>query len=472
MTTITDQQNTAEEREFKLPKLTTAQLINFCIGFFGLQFAWQMRILLSGPVTESLGASPFLFSLIWLAGPFTGLVVQPIIGAISDNTVTRFGRRKPFLLGGAILCSIALWAFPNSAKIAAFFGSLIHSDVPVWGGLLVAALLIWVIDACINASQGPYRALVPDTMPQEQHSLANSYLSLAIGLGSVVASGSAWFMKAVFDYQLSIEFQYVMAALAFSLAVIWTCITTKEYTKNIKKDENKDEPKVEKMTFFESLKTFFSCAEVYKICAVQFFTWMGVISMLIYFTNFSVHNIFNVPDLTTVSETVKNSYAAQNQAGTNFSSFCFAIFNLVCFVVSVPIGLLASRFGNKIIHTVALLLMAVAFLGLAFTVNHTYVAVLMGLAGIGWASLLALPFAMLSEYIQKGTEGAVMGIFNLFIAGPQVISSIVLGFVIMKSPMTTPDGLLNYHWEYAFLAAGICILIAALMTPFIKEKKA
>ena len=136
MTTTTDKQNPAEEKGFKFPKLTTMQLINFCIGFFGLQFAWQMRILLSGPVTESLGASPFLFSLIWLAGPFTGLVVQPVIGAISDNISTPFGRRKPFLLGGAILCSLALWAFPNSGKIADFLGKLVHSDVPIWGGLL------------------------------------------------------------------------------------------------------------------------------------------------------------------------------------------------------------------------------------------------------------------------------------------------------------------------------------------------
>ncbi len=466
MSTATTQQSSSESKEFKLPKLTTMQLINFCIGFFGLQFAWQMRIILSGPVTESLGASPFLFSLIWLAGPITGLLVQPVIGAISDNTVTRFGRRKPFLLAGALLASLALWAFPNSAKIASWISSVIHSDVPVWTGLLVAALLIWVIDGCVNASQGPYRALVPDTVPQEQHALANSYLSLAIGLGSVVAAGTAWFLKAVFDYQMSIEAQYVMAALAFTLAVIWTCLTTKEYTNNIKKDETK----TEKIGFFVSLKTFFSSVEVYKICAVQFFTWMGVISMFIYFTNFAVHNVFGVPDLTTASEAVKTAFLAKNQEGTNFSSLCFALFNLVCFVVSVPIGLLASRFGNKIIHTVALIIMSIAFLGLAFTVNPTKIAILMSLAGVGWASLLALPFAMLSEYIQKGTEGAVMGIFNLFIAGPQVISSILLGSIIMQSPMKTAVGM-NYHWEYAFLVAGVSLLIAAVITPFIKEKQ-
>ena len=457
------------EQQSGLRKLTTLQLLNFCLGFFGLQFAWQMRIILSGPVTEGLGASPFIFGLIWLAGPVTGMVVQPIIGAMSDSTNTIFGRRRPYLMLGAILAAIALWAFPNSEGIANILAAKLHIGLPEFGGLIVAAIMIWVIDACINASQGPYRALVPDTMPQEQHALANSYLSLSIGLGSVVASGAAWFMKTVFNYQLSVETQFIMAALAFSLAVIWTCLTTKEYITKVKTTEEKTTQ--EKQTFLQSLKAFFSDIEVYKVCAIQFFTWMGVISMLIYFTNFSVHNVFGVPDLTSVSESVKQSYESKLLDGTNFSSFCFAIFNLVCFLCSIPIGILASKFGNKKVHTVALLLMAAAFTGLAFTVNQTYVAILMGLAGVGWASLLALPFAMLSEYIQKGTEGSAMGIFNLFIAGPQVISSIVLGAVIAKSPMTT-DGLLNYHWEYAFLAAGICILIAAIMTPFIKEKKA
>ena len=171
----------------ELKKFSTAQFLNFCLGFFGLQFAWQMRIILSGPVTESLGASPFLYGLIWLAGPFTGMVVQPIVGALSDKTVSPFGRRRPYLLGGAIIASLALWLFPNSGSIANCLQ--VHTGVSLspLTGLLIAAIMIWVIDACINIAQGPYRALIPDVVPQEQHSLANSYISLAIGLGSVVA---------------------------------------------------------------------------------------------------------------------------------------------------------------------------------------------------------------------------------------------------------------------------------------------
>ena len=211
-----------------LRRLTWVQLLNFCLGFLGLQFAWQMRIILSGPVTESLGASPFLFGLIWLAGPVTGMVVQPLIGALSDSTYTKFGRRRPYILGGAILASISLWLFPNSGRIVESIGSALNIDFPVFSGLLFAAIMIWVIDACINAAQGPYRAIIPDTIVPEQHAIANSFLIFAIGLGSVIAAGTAPFLKMVFHYQMSIEAQFIMAAIAFSGATIWTCMTIKE----------------------------------------------------------------------------------------------------------------------------------------------------------------------------------------------------------------------------------------------------
>src|SRR5574344_65195 len=133
-----------------LKKFSTMQLLNFALGFFGLQFAWQMRIILSGPVTEGLGASPFIFGLIWLAGPFTGMVVQPIIGALSDKTHSRFGRRRPYLFWGAVFASLALIIFPNSGNIAQFISNKFHIALPTFSALLIAAIMIWVIDACIN----------------------------------------------------------------------------------------------------------------------------------------------------------------------------------------------------------------------------------------------------------------------------------------------------------------------------------
>ena len=152
--------------EKKLPKFTVWQFLNLCIGAIGLQFAWSMQINLTGRVTEPLGATPLILGLIWLAGPITGIIVQPIVGAMSDNIWTRFGRRRPFLLIGAILGGMALIFMPYSPT------------------LLMAACMLWIIDICVNVSQGPHRALIPDNVPAEQHAVANSFISFGFGMGA------------------------------------------------------------------------------------------------------------------------------------------------------------------------------------------------------------------------------------------------------------------------------------------------
>ena len=456
-----------------LKPFSTIQLLNFCLGFFGLQFAWQMRIILSGPVTEGLGASPFLFGLIWLAGPVTGMVVQPIIGELSDKTHTIFGKRRPYLFAGAILASLALWAFPNSADIAQKIAAFLHVPEPVFGGLIIAAIMIWVIDACVNAAQGPYRALVPDLVPPEQHSLANAYLSFAIGLGSVVAAGTAPFLKYVFNYQMSINAQFVMAALAFSLAMLWTCITIKEHKYKHNGQKNVEELKEiaqDNIPFVKKIVDFFkSSPEVSKICMLQLFTWIGIMSLNIFFTQYATHTVYGVPDITTASDEIKISYQALINKATNFSSICFAIQNLICFLVSIPIGLLSTKFGNKKVHFISLLSLAAAYIGMAMYTNPGFVLLCMAISGIGWASVLALPFAMLSEFIKKGSEASVMGIFNIFIAGPQVLVCTLLAWFISKCSYIIPEGI-NYHWEYAFFIGSVTLIIAAVITNLIKEK--
>ena len=450
-----------------LKRFTTVNFLNFALGFLGLQFAWQMRIILSGPVTENLGADAFLYGLIWLAGPFTGMVVQPLIGALSDKTKSRFGRRRPYLLGGAIIASIALWLFPNSGNIANWFANLTGMNLPTWSGLLIAAVMIWIIDACINIAQGPYRALIPDVVQPEQHSLANSYISLAIGLGSVIAAATAPFLKYVLHYQMSVNAQFIMAALAFSLAMLWTCLTIKE-----KSTFNAEivEDKKEEVGFWKSMVEFFALSpEVSKICVMQFFTWIGMMCMMIFFTNFAIHTVYGVPDLTKLSVEVQKTFMAAQTSATNYSSICFAIFNLVCFVIAVPIGFLAGKFGNKKVHIISLLSMVIAYLGMGFfcTVKPV-VTVCMALSGIGWASVCALPFAMLSKYIKPGTEGSVMGIFNIFIAGPQVFVCTLVAWIINKSVLYTNE-MYNNHYEYSFFIGALCLLIAAIITKFIKE---
>ncbi len=451
----------------ELKRFTTLNFLNLALGFLGLQFAWQMRIALSEPVTSSLGASPLLYSLIWLAGPFSGMVVQPIIGVLSDNTKSRFGRRRPYLLGGAIITALALWAFPHSAGISDIIGNIFHCNMPAWGGLLIAALLIWVIDACINIAQGPYRSLIPDVVPREQHAQANSYISLAIGLGSVVAMIVAPALKYFFNYQMSIPAQFVMAGIAFALAMLWTCMTireksTKEVQENIQLQLIETG---EKTSFWQSLKEFFLLSpEVKKICTMQFFTWIGMMCLLIYITPFVMHTVYNIPDVAAnpIAQSLKDT-------AQNYALICLAVFNLVCFLVAIPIGNLANKFGNKKVHIISMISMIVAYLGLAiFKSSPVAVLCLMGLSGIGWASVCALPFAMLSKYIKPGTEGSVMGIFNIFIAGPQVFVCTLVGWLINASVISI-NGNINHHYEYTFYIGAACLLAAVLVTKSIKE---
>ena len=455
--------------DFVMKKFTTVNFLNFALGFLGLQFAWQMRIILSAPVTEHLGADPFIYGLIWLAGPFTGMVVQPLIGAISDKTKSKFGRRRPYLLGGAIIAAIALWLFPNSGNIAEFLVKISGINLPVWTGLLIAAIMIWIIDACINIAQGPYRALVPDVVPSEQHALANSYISLAIGLGSVIAAATAPFLKVVFHYQMSVTAQFIMAALAFALAMAWTCITIKERS-TLADDNSQSADAKEDQGFWKSMKEFFALSpEVAKICIMQFFTWIGMMCLMIFFTNFSIHTVFGVPDLTKLALDAQRSFHPILIRATNYSSVCFAIFNLVCFVIAIPIGVLAGKYGNRKVHIVSLLSMFLAYLCMGiFKTSPIAVAVFMALSGIGWASVCALPFAMLSKFIKPGTEGSVMGLFNIFIAGPQVFVCTLVAWIINKAVIHSGE-YINFHYEYSFFIGAICLLIAALITKFIKE---
>ena len=272
--------------------------------------------------------------------------------------------------------------------------------MPGWGGLLIAALLIWVIDACINIAQGPYRSLIPDVVPPEQHAQANSYISLAIGLGSVIAMLVAPALNHFCHYQMSINAQFAMAGIAFALAMLWTCLTIKEKSTLNTVTEEKE---IEKSSFWQSLKEFFMLSpEVSKICTMQFFTWIGMMCLLIYFTAFAIHTVFGIPD----SNTANIDKVLQANA-QNYALIGLGIFNLVCFIIAVPLGLWANKFGNKKVHIISLLSMVIAYLGLAlFKTNQTAVLFFMALSGIGWSSVCALPFAMLSKYIKPGTEGS------------------------------------------------------------------
>ncbi|MBE7713832.1 MAG: SLC45 family MFS transporter, partial [Cyanobacteria bacterium SIG26] len=249
---------------------------------------------------------------------------------------------------------------------------------------------------------------------------------------------------------------------AFTLAMVWTCLTIKE--KSTLNVENIKEDKTD-VSFWQSLKEFFLLSpEVKKICTMQFFTWIGMMCLLIYITPFVIHTVYNVPDI--ASGVIEQSLKDTAQ---NYALICLAVFNLVCFLVAIPIGNFAKKWGNKKVHIFSMLSMAVAYLGLAFfKTSPVAVLIFMALSGIGWASVCALPFAMLSKYIKPGTEGSVMGIFNIFIAGPQVFVCTLVGWLINASVITSEIGI-NHHYEYTFYIGAACLLAAVAVTKTIKE---
>ena len=191
-------------------------------------------------------------------------------------------------------------------------------------------------------------------------------------------------------------------------------------------------------------------------------------SLNIFFTQYVIHVLYQVPDLTAIPQEFQSTYDTLVMSGQNFSSICFAAFNLICFIIAIPIGKLAERYGNKKVHFVALLLMALAYVLLTFLPNPVSTIAAISLAGIGWASILALPFAMLSKYIKEGTEGSVMGIFNIFIAAPQILVCTLLAWFINIST-TTINNMPNNHYEYAFLVGALMLIFAAATTLALKE---
>jgi maltose/moltooligosaccharide transporter len=257
-----------------LKGLTWQQLFNLSVGIVGIQFAWVMQITLSSRVMEPLGGSPFLLGLIASVSAIIGLFIQPLVGLLSDKIWTPLGRRRPFILLGALLGTFAIFSFPFSQS------------------LLTAALLTWVIEAGLNTAQGPYRTLVPDMVPQHQSTLANSVLSLAFGVGSVI-SMSLPFVLSLFHTNLGIEWQYRIAATVLLCTIAYSSYFIREpaHARNQQSSHVKN-------SFGSVLQQFrFSSPEIHKLCGVHFLTWLGVGLLHMSFTQYVVHHIYQVPDL-------------------------------------------------------------------------------------------------------------------------------------------------------------------------------
>jgi len=396
------------------PRLSFWQIWNMSFGFLGIQFGWGLQMANMSAIYQFLGADESSMAILWLAAPLTGLLVQPIIGFYSDRTWTRLGRRRPYFLVGAILASLALIAMPNSSAI--------------W----MAAGLLWILDASVNISMEPFRAFVGDILPEDQRKVGFAMQSLLIGAGAVASSAMPWVLSNVFHMDgsvsegskipFTIHISFYFGAIVFISAVLYTVIKTPERPP----EDMEAFEKMRKETsgignaFKEIISGIFSMPKgMQQLALVQFFTWFALFCLWIYFVpSIATHVFGGTPG--------DENYLK----GVEWGGLCFSMYNGTAFVFSFLLLVLVKYFRAKWIHFVCLAFGAAGFISVRFISDPNILLVSMLGIGIAWASILAMPYAMLSNVIPAEKMGFYMGVFNFFIVLPQIMASTGLGLVL------------------------------------------
>lgn len=429
------------------PRLSVSQIINMSIGFFGIQFGWDLQRANMGPIYDVLGANADDIPLLFLAAPLTGLLVQPFIGYLSDRTWhPKWGRRRPYFFIGALLSSIALLFMPHSSTL--------------W----MAAGLLWVLDVFGNVAMEPFRAFVADKLPDSQLNRGFIMQSLMIGFGGSIASALPWIMKNWFGLQNTaakgiipenVRLSFYIGAFFFLAAVLYTVFTTKEYPpadlgfKNKVKESNKG--------FGGGVREIISAIRnmpqrMRVIALVQFFTWPGLFLMWFYYSIAVAYHVFGA----------KSDTDPLFGDGRDFAGLTLSFYNVVTFGFAFILPLIADKLGRKLTHSICLLAGAAGLISVAFVSNKYMLYGCMTGVGIAWASILSMPYAILSPVLPRNKIGIYMGIFNFFIVLPEIIAS--LGFKwIMKY-------VLNNNMLLAVQMGGFLMILAAIFCyAFINE---
>jgi maltose/moltooligosaccharide transporter len=426
------------------PQLSFWQIWNMSFGFLGIQFGWGLQMANMSAIYGYLGANADSLAILWLAAPVTGVIIQPLIGQSSDRCWTRLGRRRPFILGGAILASLALVLMPNCPS--------------VW----MAAGLLWVLDGTINASMQPFRALVADNLPEEQNSQGFAIQSLFIGLGGTIASALPWMMTNWFGIATdtggnghipqSVRLSFYIGAAAFMGAVLWTVFSTKEYPPT---DTELKEIRTRKFDWTLGLGDIFALVfhlprRMWELGLVQFFTWIGMFSMWVYFSPAVAKGIFHAAPR-----------SPEMEASGAWSGFCFAAYNAVCFVFSFVLLWATKYTGPKLMHVACLAIGGIGLAAMPLATDKHQLLFNMTAVGIAWASILSMPYAMLAPALPKDKVGVMMGMFNLFIVLPQIAASSLLGFALKYFLHNEPVNVLVLGGASMGLAALLTLLVVS-----------
>ena len=434
------------------PQLSIGQIVNMSMGFFGIQFGFALQNGNASRILQTFGADVEHLSYFWLAAPLTGMLVQPLIGHYSDKTWGRFGRRKPYFLAGAFLAAIALIFMPNAAFLAGIIPAV-----------FVGAGILMIMDASFNVAMEPFRALVADNLSEKQNTLGFSVQTFLIGLGAVVGSALPKYLaehgvnSTAPEGQVpdNVVYSFYVGAIFFVATILWTVLTTKEYSPAERRAMGFEEGP-ENHTVFDIFKDFKNMPDAMKqLGIVQFCSWIALFSMWVYSTPAIAHHIYG----TAIDDNSSKAYQdAGNQVG-----YIFGIYNGVSAIYALMLPTIAAKIGKKATHAISLTCGGVGLLSIYFISNPDLLPYCMIGVGMAWASILAMPYALLAGAIPIHKMGVYMGIFNFFITFPQIVNGVFGGLIVKY--------IYGSNTIYALVFAGLFMILGAFSVMFVKERK-
>jgi maltose/moltooligosaccharide transporter len=425
------------------PTLTFAQIINMNLGFFGIQYSFGLQQSAVNPIYDMLGAQPHEIPILNLAGPVTGLIVQPIIGAMSDKTWSpRFGRRKPYFFIGALLCSIALFLYPFSSAL--------------W----MAVGLLWILDVGNNTAMEPYRAFVADKLNDKQQPLGFQAQSFFTGFGQTLANVSLFVFPLLFVGKTGALPTWVYASFFFgafcSIASIWWSMrTTPEIPPSAQELEHMKANKLNVLTpFIEIAKAITSMPKVmWQLALVYLFQWYA---LFCYWQNASKSIALSVWNTTPANEELY-------QKAVSWTGLVNGWYNIVTFLSAFALVWFVKKSSPKTVHFVCLVLAALGFLIFPFIENKYLLFPAITGFGVGWASMMGIPYLLVVSAIPKERYGVYMGIVNMMIVIPMILQNVTFGYILQN--------FLGNNAGNAIVFAGVLLILAALATLLIKSEK-
>ena len=446
-------------------QLSFWQILTMNFGFFGVQFSFGLQQSNMSAIYRYLGAKEAELPMLWLAGPVTGLQVQPVIGAISDGTWSpKFGRRKPFFLIGALIASLALIAMPFSSSI--------------W----MAASLLWILDAANNIALEPYRAFVSDKLPKKQYSIGFLMQSFFTGLGSIMSNFTpvilvSFGILALSDTMdngvpVSTYLAFGIGAIASIGTILVTVLTTSEYPPTEEELAVINANKAKENTFSRTLKeikeAFMKMPKTMRqLIPVMFFSWYAMFCYWQYLTSALSLSLFDTLDQNT-------PFFNQAQLLTGNLN---GTYNIICVLIAFPMIPIARKLGAKNLHFISLLLGGIGLMVMPF-LNDTDILFTITLGsgisvsqiylfsfglGITWASMMAMPYQMLAASIPSDKMGVYMGIFNMFIVIPMIIEIFTIQYFVYDLLGSNPINVIRL--------AGACLVIAGFFSLFVHESE-